>query len=119
MAGQAEAAGRTLGTIADERLRRLVDVVAAALDPEEIWLFGSRARGDAHEHSDYDLFVVVPDDTPREKIGLASTHELARNLIGTMCYTVAHDGVAIYDGRHGWRPNGNPRPVTSGGEGGR
>ena len=32
--------------------------------PERIYLFGSPARGDAGPDSDYDLMVVVPDDTP-------------------------------------------------------
>jgi predicted nucleotidyltransferase len=39
-----------------EIVRRLVD----ALHPERIYLFGSRARGDAGLDSDYDLMVVVP-----------------------------------------------------------
>src|SRR5690348_3959414 len=40
-----------------EAVRRLVE----ALQPERIYLFGSRARGDAHADSDYDLLVVVPE----------------------------------------------------------
>lgn len=44
-----------------EAVRRLVET----LDPERIYLFGSRARGDATEDSDYDLLVVVRmGDTP-------------------------------------------------------
>lgn len=39
----------------DEIVRRLV----AALAPERIYLFSSRARGDATEDSDYDIMVVV------------------------------------------------------------
>jgi predicted nucleotidyltransferase len=43
-------------------VRRLV----AAMRPEQVYLFGSRARGDATEDSDYDLLVVVPaSDKPR------------------------------------------------------
>ncbi len=38
-----------------EMLRRLVD----AFDPDLVYLYGSRARGDATEDSDYDLMVVV------------------------------------------------------------
>ncbi len=38
-----------------EIVRRLVD----AYRPERIYLFGSRARGDATADSDYDLMVVV------------------------------------------------------------
>lgn len=43
-----------------EIVRRLV----AAYEPERIYLFGSKARGDAGPDSDYDLMVVVPDDAP-------------------------------------------------------
>jgi len=39
-----------------EIVRRLIE----ALHPERIYLFGSRARGDAGPDSDYDLMVVVP-----------------------------------------------------------
>jgi predicted nucleotidyltransferase len=42
-----------------EIVRRLVEL----LDPERIYLFGSRARGDAGPDSDYDLMVVVPQLT--------------------------------------------------------
>lgn len=45
-----------------EVVRRLV----AACRPERIYLFGSTARGDATQGSDYDLVAVVPDDAPRE-----------------------------------------------------
>ncbi len=46
-----------------EAVRRLV----AAYQPERIYLFGSVARGDADQDSDYDLLVVVPDDAPPER----------------------------------------------------
>lgn len=39
-----------------EIVRRLVE----ALRPERIYLFGSRARGEAGADSDYDLLVVLP-----------------------------------------------------------
>jgi uncharacterized protein len=38
-------------------------------NPERIYLFGSAARGDDGPDSDLDFCVVVPDDTPREKLG--------------------------------------------------
>jgi len=47
-------------TVLAEIVRRLV----AAYEPERIYLFGSKARGDAGPDSDYDLMVVVPDDAP-------------------------------------------------------
>jgi predicted nucleotidyltransferase len=43
-----------------EMVRRLVEVYR----PERILLFGSIARGEAGPDSDYDLMVVVPDNTP-------------------------------------------------------
>jgi predicted nucleotidyltransferase len=41
-------------------LGRIVEVMR----PEEIWLFGSRARRTAGPESDWDLLVVVPDSMP-------------------------------------------------------
>lgn len=47
--------------ILDEVVRRLVD----AFQPERIYLFGSRARGDHHQDSDYDILIVLREpDTP-------------------------------------------------------
>lgn len=48
--------------VLDEVVRRLVEVY----HPVRIYLFGSAARGDAGPDSDYDIMVVVPDDTPPE-----------------------------------------------------
>jgi predicted nucleotidyltransferase len=48
----------------DEIVRRLV----SAYEPERIYLFGSKARGDADADSDYDLMVVVPDDAGEERL---------------------------------------------------
>lgn len=41
--------------ILDEMVRRLVD----AFHPERVYLFGSRARGEAGPDSDYDLMLVL------------------------------------------------------------
>ena len=47
-----------------EAVRRL----RGSLDAERIYLFGSRARGEANEDSDYDFLVVVRDSPlPRYK----------------------------------------------------
>ncbi|MCC7106623.1 MAG: nucleotidyltransferase domain-containing protein [Chloroflexi bacterium] len=44
----------------DALLRRVVERLVEVFQPEEIYLFGSRARGDWREDSDYDLMVIVP-----------------------------------------------------------
>ena len=44
--------------VLDEIVRRIVEVA----DPDKVILFGSRARGEAREDSDYDLLVVGPTE---------------------------------------------------------
>jgi predicted nucleotidyltransferase len=44
----------------------LLDKVVATWHPKQIWLFGSRARGNASPASDWDLLIVVPDDSGEE-----------------------------------------------------
>lgn len=48
--------------VVGEITRRLIEVY----HPERVYLFGSAARGDAGADSDYDLLLVVPDETPPE-----------------------------------------------------
>jgi predicted nucleotidyltransferase len=42
-------------------LERAVGILVSAFQPENIYLFGSFARGTPSEHSDLDLLVVVKD----------------------------------------------------------
>lgn len=55
--------GLTDDGVLTEILQRLV----AAFQPERVYLFGSKARSDAGPDSDYDLMIVVPNDTPPER----------------------------------------------------
>jgi len=57
-----------------EVVRRLLQVYS----PVRIYLFGSTARGDATEHSDYDLMVVVPDEAPPGLLDEASGYRALR-----------------------------------------
>lgn len=43
----------------DPALKQIVGRLIDAFHPERIYLFGSHARGDAGQDSDYDLMVVV------------------------------------------------------------
>ena len=60
---------RVMGTaaLADPKLAEIVRRLVEAYEPDRIYLFGSRARGDGTPHSDYDLMVVVPEAAPPER----------------------------------------------------
>lgn len=51
----------------DQTLTELVRRLAEAFEPERIYLFGSKARGETGPDSDYDFLVVVPDDSSPER----------------------------------------------------
>ncbi len=53
---------RSLDPALAETVRRLTE----AYHPHAIYLFGSKARGDDRAESDYDLLIVVDDNTPPE-----------------------------------------------------
>jgi predicted nucleotidyltransferase len=46
----------------------LIEEVILAWQPEAIWLFGSRARGQADDQRDWDLLGVIPDDATNDKL---------------------------------------------------
>lgn len=54
-----------------EILRRLVCVYS----PVSVYLFGSSARGERSEDSDYDLLLVIPDGSPQELRRAAKGYE--------------------------------------------
>ncbi len=43
----------------EDALGALVERLVAGLDPQSVWLFGSRARGNARPDSDFDILVVA------------------------------------------------------------
>src|SRR3954465_8341613 len=49
-------------------IQRLLERIIARWDPQQVWLFGSRARGDATPDSDWDLFVVVDDSAADDEL---------------------------------------------------
>jgi len=60
--------------VLEELVRRLVN----AFQPERIYLFGSKARGEADDDSDYDLAVVVPDSAPHDRQSSRLAYEVLR-----------------------------------------
>jgi predicted nucleotidyltransferase len=94
----------------------LLDRIIDEFRPIEIRLFGSRARGEAHTASDWDLFVIVPDDLEaaddlfagyrlrrqtrtRADIILCPLTEFRedQDTPNTLAYEAAHHGVTIYE----------------------
>lgn len=63
----------------EEAIADALGRLVAQLRPDEIWLFGSRARGDHRPDSDIDLLVVLPDGLNPEAYTLAAVR---RPLLG-------------------------------------
>jgi predicted nucleotidyltransferase len=49
-------------------IARILDV----LHPEQVWLFGSRARGEARADSDWDFMAILFDGAPEQDLEIAS-----------------------------------------------
>lgn len=94
-------------------IARIVEV----LQPEQLWLFGSRARGEAHNDSDWDFMAVLPDNAPEQDLEIASVWKRLRDLrvqrvevftmtrgefdawrgsLGTLAEIVASTGVLVH-----------------------
>jgi len=93
----------------------LVELLVARWSAERIVLFGSRARGDHDELSDYDLLVVVPDERYHKGLSVEIRRDLAavpvaKDLViathstferqspvpGTIYYEAAQEGITLY-----------------------
>ena len=96
-------------------IARMVEV----LHPLAIWLFGSRARGEARADSDWDFMAILPDDAPEQDLELSSVWTRLRDLrlervelftitrsefdewkgsLGTLAEIVASTGVVVHGG---------------------
>jgi predicted nucleotidyltransferase len=61
---------RQLPRLTDEdatALVRILERLIEAYQPERVYLFGSKARGDDGPDSDFDLMLVVPDDAAEDR----------------------------------------------------
>lgn len=69
--------------VTDAKIAALVERIVAAVDPEEIIVFGSRARGDHRAGSDLDLAVIVELDSPelRKKMYSATRGDMPVDLL--------------------------------------
>jgi predicted nucleotidyltransferase len=62
----------------DAKLAEIVRRLVGAFEPERVYLFGSKARGDPDPDSDYDVMVIVPDDAPPERRRSRRAYEVLR-----------------------------------------
>ncbi len=76
----------------DALLQRMTAALVEAADPEQVILFGSRARGEAGPDSDVDLIVVEAEPFGPERDRFAEALRLWRTLDG---FRVAAD-VLVY-----------------------
>jgi predicted nucleotidyltransferase len=93
----------------------LLERIEKEYHPEQIWLFGSRARGDARAWSDWDLLVLVPDTANEELLDLdlawqirkesgiqadvipmhSSDYRASIDVANTLSYEIAREGYII------------------------
>lgn len=96
-------------------VKLLVNLCKKEMLASEVWLFGSRARGDNTLQSDFDILAVVPDDAPEDIDTPRAAYRLRRqsrahadlltarasDFIGassvpnTISYAVAREGVRL------------------------
>ena len=100
--------------VTDALLDRMVQAIVDEVDPEQVILFGSRARGDEHESSDIDLIVVEAEpfgpERSRHKELVRLYHALAGFHVPADVLVYSHDDVAY------WRDSLNhvPRALREG-----
>lgn len=99
----------------ERAIRAMVRRIVDQFDPEQVILFGSRARGDARPDSDVDLLVVMPaagstrekaieirvalHDIPVPKdVAVATPESFAwrKNVVGTVEWPAAHEGKVLH-----------------------
>jgi predicted nucleotidyltransferase len=101
----------------DAQVQATIDRIVALTAPDMIYLFGSRARGDAAPDSDLDLLIIVPDPVgdrrqrENELRGHFCGHrpivepwimgrfefEETRNVVGGLAYPATHNGFLVYE----------------------
>jgi predicted nucleotidyltransferase len=107
--------GDQLPSILPQLVARIVEV----LHPVQVWLFGSRARGEARADSDWDFLAILPDDAPEQDLDISSVWQRLRDLqlkrvevftvtrsefetwhrsLGTLEEIVASTGVVVHGG---------------------
>lgn len=102
---------------ARSQLKNILDVILQTLEVEAVYLFGSHAYGQPDDESDFDIYVVIPDNSLRpieamQKLNCAlygvnhrpvdilvswASNFAQRIAAPTLEQTVARKGVILYD----------------------
>jgi predicted nucleotidyltransferase len=78
--------------VTDTLLQQMVDAIVAEVNPDQVILFGSRARGDARDDSDIDLIVLESEPFGEERTQHGEEVRIRRALSG---FGVAKD-ILVY-----------------------
>jgi uncharacterized protein len=102
---------------AKSAIDEIVSRIAARFSPDRIILFGSHARGDAHEDSDIDLLVLFSDvDDPHARaaevyaaligfcvlpkdivVSTTARFERYRDVANTVYWSASREGKVLYE----------------------
>ncbi|MCL5961764.1 MAG: nucleotidyltransferase domain-containing protein [Chloroflexi bacterium] len=102
--------------VEDQKLAEIVRRLVDALRPDRIYLFGSQARGQATDESDYDILVVVREvarepyllerqayrsllglGTPVDVVVMSRDYfERRRGVVASLPATVEREGKLLY-----------------------
>lgn len=63
-----------------EEIKKISERLSLALSPIQIWLFGSFAKNTANSDSDYDFYVVMPDNSGDHIALLQKAYKSLRGL---------------------------------------
>ena len=100
----------------NQHIATMRDRIVRNFHPEQIILFGSHARGDAHAHSDVDLLIVISECPDKRKTAVEIRRTLAdlpvskdiivttpeelirqRDQIGTVLRSAQREGEILYE----------------------
>ncbi|MGP1455690.1 MAG: nucleotidyltransferase family protein [Treponema sp.] len=73
-----------------EEIRQITEKIKEALDPERIYLFGSYARNQETETSDYDFYVVVDEGKGKQLSLSQQAYRAIRDYRTTPCDIVVN-----------------------------
>jgi len=103
----------------NQDIQTIAEVIRQAVPADKIYLFGSYAYGTPHAHSDYDFYIIIPEDSMRPIEAMqkayralyplddipavdvvASTQksfDVMQNRVNTIEKDVAQKGVLLYE----------------------